>query len=261
MKKWLLPCLALILTACSSSNVEKLIDPEREKVARNYIQRLIDGDIAGLTNELEPALRKPDTARIFAEMRALLPPGAPLTVDLLGFGANRRPKELTCSLNYQYGYRDQWFLVTVSWREKIGVPREITELRVIKMERPLQEANAFTFARARPRHYAFALAVVVIPLFILVSLVACLRTNGLPLKWVWSILILVGLVRFSLNWTTGLLVVVPFSIQLFGASVMAAGKFAPWVISVSLPLGAVTFWIRRRHLRRTQPRTGFPSSH
>lgn len=255
--KFLLPLFLglLVLTGCNPyTKLEDVANQERQKVARAYVQRLIDGDIAGLVAEVEPSLRKPETPRVFSEMRALLPPGAPMAAALVGFGGNRQPKELIVTLNYQYTYRNQWFLVSVSWREKVGAPREITGLRVQKLDRSLQDANAFTFERARPRHYAFALALVGVPVFMLVTLVTCLRMKDLPAKWAWVILIIVGVGRFTLNWSTSVLVIIPLSVQLFGVGAWTAGEYAPWIVSVSVPLGAIGFWARRWWLRRAAKR-------
>jgi hypothetical protein len=256
MKKWLLSSLVLLLTGCRPEGA--VADAEvqaRQTVAREYVQRLIAGDVAGLAAELEPALRKPDAPRVFSEMRALLPAGAPTSVAFVGFAANRQAKELTCSANYQYGYPgNKWFLVVVAWREKAGAPREITGLRVTKLDHSLQETNAFNFAHARPRHYIFLAGLILVPVFILVSLVTCLRMNVLPAKWVWVILIVVGVTKFTLNWTSGALIIMPVAVQIFGVGVIATGEFAPWIVAVSLPLGAMAFWVRRWQVLRAQRR-------
>ena len=45
------------------------------------------------------------------------------------------------------------------------------------------------------------------------------------------------------NWNTGVLWFQPLFVQLFGASVMAQPG-APWLVSVSIPLGAIVFLVR-----------------
>jgi len=40
----------------------------------------------------------------------------------------------------------------------------------------------------------------------------------------------------------------PLSINLFSASAMAAGPFAPWIVSACIPLGAILFWFKRKGL-------------
>lgn len=57
--------------------------------------------------------------------------------------------------------------------------------------------------------------------------------------------------KFSVDWTTGQWGIMPLSFQLLGA-----GAFAPaygsWVISVSLPLGAIIFMMKRKGLSKQQ---------
>ncbi len=52
---------------------------------------------------------------------------------------------------------------------------------------------------------------------------------------------------FQVNWTTGAFGYQPISISLLGVSGGAAGPYAPLVISISFPLGAVMFWFRRKN--------------
>jgi hypothetical protein len=56
-----------------------------------------------------------------------------------------------------------------------------------------------------------------------------------------------GFGKIMVNWTTGAWDFMIFSAQLFSASAGAA-YFGPWIITVSLPMGAVFFLSRRKGL-------------
>jgi asparagine N-glycosylation enzyme membrane subunit Stt3 len=69
-------------------------------------------------------------------------------------------------------------------------------------------------------------------------------------KWLWILFILFGFGKLSINWTTGQWGVMVLAAQLFSASA-AAAYFGPWIVSVSLPVGAVLFLIKRRRLEES----------
>jgi len=62
----------------------------------------------------------------------------------------------------------------------------------------------------------------------------------------WIIFILFGFVTFSLNWTTGEFEIQLISIKLFGVGIIKLGIIAPWIVSFSIPIGAIIFWIKRK---------------
>src|SRR5690606_22891732 len=126
--------------------------------------------------------------------------------------------------------------------------REIIGLNATPLAASLQEINGFSFKNADGTHYLFLAAATIIPVFIITTLVVCIRTKIARRKWLWVIFILLGVTSFSLNWTTGQTGVSPLSIQLLGVSATASSVYSPWIISVSLPIGAIVFWLRRRKL-------------
>lgn len=253
MKKWLILSLAGLLTACSpTALIEKIADAEKVAVARAYIQRLSDGDETGLIADLDPALRSGQEVEQFKAMRAALPAGTPDVTNLIGYQVNFRSGEANYNVSFQFGYGSRWVVANAAWREKANEPRRITGMRVVPLERSLQETNAFTFARAGPRHYLFFVAAVVIPVFILWSLIVCIRTRFPRRKWLWVLFILAGFVQISLNWTTGEIGLKPLYFQLLGAGAIASGIYAPWILSVSVPVGAIAFWFKRRRLIQEQ---------
>jgi hypothetical protein len=54
--------------------------------------------------------------------------------------------------------------------------------------------------------------------------------------------------KLIVNWTTGELGFSLLSFQLFSASFIRASDFDPWLVSVSLPLGALVFLAQRKKL-------------
>jgi hypothetical protein len=62
--------------------------------------------------------------------------------------------------------------------------------------------------------------------------------------------VLLGVVRFSFNWTSGALTIVPMSLQLLGSNFSKGSPFEPLVISTSIPVGAIVYLLQRRDWRQ-----------
>jgi hypothetical protein len=88
-------------------------------------------------------------------------------------------------------------------------------------------------------HYLVLVALVIVPLFI----VATTGTALYRRRWGWAALSLFSVFAFKLNWMSGAWSFMPISVNLLGAGFMKAGAaFAPWILTVGLPLPAILFW-------------------
>lgn len=250
VKPLLFLTLVLFSGCYPSTMIEKFADEGKQKIARNYIQRLIDGDTVALAAELDPELRSGNGAMPFEKMREVIPKEAPTVTNLVGYSVvSVVGKGTQYNLTYQFGYGSKWLLVNIAWHELPEGLRQIIGMHVQTLPKPLQEINGLSLNHAGPLHYLFLAAAIFACGLILVSLVACIRTRMKRRKWLWIIFILVGFVQFSINWTTGQMGVSPISFLLFGASAMTASIYSPWTVSFALPVGAIVFWLRRNKLK------------
>jgi hypothetical protein len=64
------------------------------------------------------------------------------------------------------------------------------------------------------------------------------------MKWLWVLFILFGVMQFTLDWNTGQHQIGYYALNLFSASAVAQ-PYGSWVLSVSLPLGALVYLVRR----------------
>jgi hypothetical protein len=95
-------------------------------------------------------------------------------------------------------------------------------------------------------HLTFLAAAILIPAFILLTLIQFIRLPEACQKSRWLVFITLGVMNFHLNWFTGGLTFDFLSVSLLGAGVSKLGAYDPWIISVSLPIGALLFWIKRK---------------
>jgi hypothetical protein len=242
--------LVLVFACGCSLNtlIETFANDEKEKVARDYIQRLSAGETVALSTEISPELRTADIDGQLKQMSRLLAGEAPAVTNLVGYNSQFSEGTATYNLTYQFGFGSRWVLANVAWREAPDGKREIIGLSARPLAASLQEINAFSFKKAGAMHYLCLGAMIVIPIFIITTLLVCIRTKIARRKWLWIVFILIGIASFSLNWTTGQTRVSPASIHLLGIGVAASSPYSPWIISVSIPLGAFVFWLKRKKL-------------
>jgi hypothetical protein len=115
----------------------------------------------------------------------------------------------------------------------------------------LASTNAFTFAHKTPAHLAFLALAILGVLFSLVGIALVLVAR---LRWWWALVALLGLAKFSINWTTGATGFQLLSIQLFSASALRPGLVGPWIVSFSLPVGAILVFLQWRRKGRSVTR-------
>lgn len=253
LKKLLLVLALALSCSCSpSTTIDMFVDESKAEIARTYTQRVIDGDLTALIAKLDPSLQSDEVMAQLETLHSHFPHETPEEVTLVGYQENHSNGGVFYNVTYQFAYGSKWLLVNAAWKESANDSRLIRGLNVRVLPDSLQVINAFTFKQAGLWHYLIFAAAILMPAITLFSLVVCIRTKFPRRKWLWIIFILVGFTQLTINWTTGHVGFSPLSFQLFSASAMASGPYAPWVVSISFPLGAVMFWRKRKQLKAAE---------
>jgi hypothetical protein len=180
-------------------------------------------------------------------MAALIPAGTPTSVKLVGANRFSSPAvATTLNLTYEYQFGQQFLLVNVQTKTRDSAVT-IIGFRVHPLSASLETQNRFTLSNKGALQYAVLVAAIGAALFTLYALIVCIRTPMARRKWLWIIIILFGVGKLAVNWTAGEWGFTVLAAQLLSASA-TAGFFGPWIISVSLPLGAAIFLSRRKDL-------------
>jgi hypothetical protein len=88
------------------------------------------------------------------------------------------------------------------------------------------------------------LSIVGVTLF---TLVQTFVRRGVKRRWLWFIIVLIGVGSLRVNWATGDVFLMLLSVQLFSFSAFRGLSVAsPWFVQLSLPLGAIIFLARAR---------------
>lgn len=239
----------MLIAGCSQESMLKaLTSPEDEKVAKDYIALLQQKKFDQIENDLDPAIKakSTDLHQTLLGMSDMIPAQNPSSVKLVRVSVLNGTKQHKSDLTYEYQYPGQSILVRVAVQKKDGVST-IIGFNVRKLSGAEEAGNTFGLSGKNALQYTVLSAAVIAPLFSLYALILCIRTKMRGKKWLWIIAILLGVGTFSVNWATGHWRFQLISVQLFSASALAP-QYGTWIISVSLPLGAILFLLRRKKL-------------
>jgi hypothetical protein len=243
--------VSLLLSGCDqTSMMDKMIPPEDEATAKNYISLLRDNKFELIEKDLDPSLKAANIRQTLAGMAALIPAQQPLSVKVVGlhvshFSSNGKSSTNT-NITFEYQFPGQWLLANVATQKKDG-GLLIVGFNVTPIPDSLENHNKFTLTGKSPAHYPILAMAILIPLFIVYVLVLCFRTKMEKRKWLWMLFIALGVGQFAVNWTTGQLDLNLLNIQLLGVSAFSP-LYGAWTVSVSLPLGAIVYLFWRRRL-------------
>jgi hypothetical protein len=251
------------MAACSQEDiVRKVAPPSEQDIARAYIEKLRNHDFADIEKAADPSIAKGLQGDTLEKMAALIPPGAPASVKLVGANQfSSKQVGTTLNLTYEFQFADKFLLINVARKMHDGV-ETIIGFGVQSLPRSLEALNRFTLSNKTAFQYSVLGAAIAAALFTLYALVVCIRTKIARRKWLWILFILFGFGKIMVNWTTGAWDFRIINFQLFSAGA-TANFFGPWIIAVALPVGAAVFLSRRKELEATaeavEPELATPS--
>jgi hypothetical protein len=228
------------LSACGRTSQLERKEPEDVSRTKAYFEMLRAVKYDEVEKTLDPSLKDEDFRVTFDAMVGTIPAENPLS-------ARTTVAERRCTADYcivhvvvEYAYTDELLLFNVAFRHS-GAQVSTVGIHIHIVPKSFIAANEFRFANKGVTQYAILLTVVVVVLFSLYAVVACIRSNIGLRKWLWVPFILLGVGRLGVNWATGELGFQIGAIQLLSADAIKQELYGPWTLYVSLPLGALLF--------------------
>jgi len=252
-----LSCLILFIGCDISDKISqqlaKFTSKKADKLARDYIDLLLKADIEKAEELLDPQIVTAKTRSELRRCSEYLTKEELISIEIVCLSVirNTRNKDkIINSLTYQLEFKNVWSLLTVT---VVGISenQKIYRFQVDQAPKSLEAINAFTFSDKSFRHYIILLIAIGIPIFIIYEIVLRIRTK-MKRKWLWIIYMLFGFGRYSINWTNGQMAIQLRYIQLFSAHASKSAPYAPWIISFSVPIGALFFLLKIRRMRKTE---------
>ena len=229
-----LALVLLMLAGCSAP----LADQERVDQSLRAYDQVRSGDVEGLKAQSTQALRGQLTSAAIEELQPFTVAGPPKEAKVLSWQTTRiAGGEASYELFQQLEYEQSLVLLsTVMVRTSAG-EWQINGIH-LNLADPVhaRAAGGFTLENKSPLQFGVLAAAILAPLL-------CLGTFGVALwrrRWGWMIGSLFGFGQLA-------------NVALLGAGVFKGpGPFDAWVLTVSLPIPAILFWI----LRRDRPKVG-----
>lgn len=246
-----LVALPLLFAGCGGrTSIDAFTNDAEQARAHEWIDKMRRGESEAVAAKFDPSLADPKLPAILAEMATMVPAGEPTERKLIGAQRNIHNSGTTVNLTYQYRFGEQYRLLNCATLEKDG-NFTIIGMNVSEIEGSLEETNAFTLEGKSLVHFAVLALAVMFPTLILVALYLCVRERNLKRKWLWVLMIIFGVMRFSLDWTTGAWTWKPISFLLFSVGALKP-TYGSLMLSIALPAGAVAYLLRRRNSRDTE---------
>lgn len=227
--------------------MRKYLPQQARADAEAYVNQLREHQLDQIQKEMDPSVSSPgDIGGVLTTMAGLFPTGQPTSVKLVGYNRLETPDGVTRRMTLEYEFPQKWLIADVTIRKKDGAAT-ITGMQVTPLSASLEYLNRFTLKGKSVAQYAMLVLWVIAILLTLFAFSLCIRAKNIKKKWLWLIFILLGVGQVAINWTTN-----ESSFRLFymqtPPSMANEVMYGPWILSVSLPLGAIVFLAKRRSL-------------
>jgi len=231
-------------SGCDRSTQIERRSPGDVSSVKTYFEMLRQGEYDRVELAFDPAAKDTGFRSGFEQMIATIPAENPVGVKTVRVDAQCEEALCYNRVIVEYRYSKQLILFSVLLKKE-GSQSLIEGMHIRVIPDSFLKANEFALSKKGISQYAILTLAILFPAASLYTLIVCVRSRIGPEKWIWVAFILFGILRLRVNWTTGQLDFQMMVIQVLSAGAIAE-PYQPWMISVSLPLGAILFLIYRK---------------
>ena len=229
--------------------MKKFTPPEDASIAKGYVELLQQGKFDQIEHDLDSSLIDSNVRNTLSKMAAFFPAESPESVKVVGAHIHRDQQSSKVDITFEYQFPSTWLLVNVT-TQKNGDVRTVIGLNVTPIADSLENLNKFTLVGKSAFQYLTLTCDVGSLLFTLYVFALCVRSKDMKPKWLWLIIVLVGVGKFAVNWRTGQWTYQLSAIQIPCFS-MTRPLYGPWTVAAHVPLGAMVFLHRRWRMKIT----------
>jgi hypothetical protein len=232
--------ICMFLAGCDDSVfMKKLVPPEDEAVARSFVEMLQHGEIDKIQGKLDRSAAQPEDREKLVQLSGMFPVEGPLSSKVVGVRLYHNSEYSTSEITLEYQLRDRWLLATIVTKKK-GKDSTLLGINVTQRADSVENLTRFSLLSKSAVQYLILTAAISSVLFTFYVFVLCARTELGRTKWLWLLIVLVGVGKLSVNWVTGEWSFTPVAIQLPCATAVRP-FYGPWTIAGSFPIGALVF--------------------
>ncbi len=244
-----------------ASLMRKMTPRDDESLAINSVELLRKKQFEQVEERLDPSVRNADLRSKLAAMAEMFPTREPASIKAVD--ASHREGSSTSSITLEYEFSpavttvdgkaelspSSWFLAEVFIQKK-GEVKKVAGLLVRPISESVEVYNEFTILDKGVSQYAGLLLAILVSVFGVYVFVLCARTETGKKKWIWLILMVPGVCRLTVNWTTGQWSFTPWAIQVKLLPLIAnvaCTAYGPWLLHITALLGAIAFLAWRKN--------------
>jgi hypothetical protein len=175
---WLL-CVSALLVTLGGCNHQVSFDATDHKepltVAMQILVELSNKNYSSVASQLDPGINTASRHSQLERMAGAFPQGKPIKTHVVGVNTSTANGTTIYSLTLESEYQSAWLLANVVLRKESG-RWAILGMHVYPRTQSLETENRFAFTGKTAVHYVvFALAIA-IPVFVVLTFIACVRT-------------------------------------------------------------------------------------
>lgn len=247
MKHPLIVFLLLFLTSCSNEEFKENLIPQAEsKFAQDYLDKLRIKDYEFIKSHMHPELLAKVEQNILDQLYSYFPTGELIATELIGSNVHVFNGVWSASFSFESKYTGGWSTSNVSMTKDQDTLL-VTSINVYQIPDSQKVLTAFANAEITFTKVLILIFTFVSPILMFITCISVYRTELLN-KWRWYLLSFVGIGSVAINWTTGEVFTKVATIKLLGFSATAASEYAPFIFSLTLPIGAIIYWSKRSQL-------------
>ncbi|MCQ2589572.1 MAG: hypothetical protein MJ179_04030 [Treponema sp.] len=240
--------LCLVLTSCSYEKLMSKLTPDAdEEFIQTMFTAIQKNNYDFFLNNCNSDLQQEITVEAFENLANYIPAGEYISCTQIGYQTYRTDDKKLAKLSYEYKYAEDKFLSMSFTYEKNDSRKLLTYVYLVVTTETLKAQHKFTFKGKTFAHVIFFLLAIIIPVYIIFMFVLCLRQKKFKNKALWAIWILLGIIAFEINWTTGALRFSLLSVYLLGCGISCT-PYNPIYITIAIPFGALLFWFKKYRL-------------
>ena len=273
----LLSLLSLLLVAACSAepDVTAQVPADQFNFAKQFLEQIRSGAVEAALNSLDPSANK-DTARPFLQRTADNFPKREVRVQKVvdwseafqqangqvSPASTGQPGEtVIIRMIMRYVFSDTDAIDISLLIHGTGPTYSVGYLDFRPLgQNEIDAASFFAPGKSMAQFLYFMGAVAVLG-FVLTTLYFCVRAQ-FPLwrwRWMWVLAILFPIGRWSMEWTSGNMVISPLGLVPTGVWFFKAGVYGSYIFFLGFPLGAIAYWVYRwRHHKRAK-KTAVPN--
>ena len=242
--------LALASLSCSYDEAVRRFTPaDADAHSRAYLALLSRRQTDSAMSRLIGEMQDPATRQQLVNVMAMLEDEHFDSIRVIGANTWSTTQARRVNLTYELHSPHGWFETSVATFDSAGEWR-VYGIHATTLSQSLESMQWFTLRGKSLIQYAWLLATILCAVCSLAIAIFIGTRKGMPRRWRWVAMSLLGYGTFAMNWSTGDWSYNLLSVQLLGAGYTRAGPYAPYFFAFSIPLGAAMALDRYRKWKK-----------